>query len=352
MTWGASAPFISNSSNLFPGDANTVALEAALAKGGGGFIRYVLNEFVNAFQNYYIAGQSYASYWGLFGWVDAPLSTGSATLNTALNYLIRIATLSVLALTLVRLAQITARLMLLIRQGKQRLAAQIACADPVVNSYFLFTVFMFSFYIYSANSFNAQGRNWLPYMLATFLVAVRYAPSAIPWPTVRKAVAGVLLGGLVSYCLIGSYFAIPSLTNRYYAKLTPLTYGTLGKLPGTTTAFIETINERPLPDLPISVERGSAITIKGWAVDGGAHLPAGAVVISIDGAFHYQASYGDDRADVVQALGTTSYQKSGFQLIFPTAELSPGRHYLTIQIVTRDLHSYYESPQKVAIDLI
>jgi hypothetical protein len=122
----------------------------------------------------------------------------------------------ILALTLLRLEQVTSRLIRVARAGRKWTAWRMAVSDPLVNSYFLFTLFMFVLYVRIDNRFGAQGRNWLPLLLPIFLVALHYAPKALTLRPSRVALSRVVLGGLLLYCALGSYYAIPSLVKRYY----------------------------------------------------------------------------------------------------------------------------------------
>lgn len=86
------------------------------------------------------------------------------------------------------------------------------------------------------------------------------------------------------------------------------------------------------------------MAVGGWAAD------ARGVFVSVDGIHHFQAVYGDERPDVAGRLGAAQL-RSGFDLLLPTDQLAPGRHSLTIKIVSSDGRSYFEPRQPVIFEI-
>jgi hypothetical protein len=121
-----------------------------------------------------------------------------------------------LALTLWRLQQVGTRLLRLGRAGRVRQAARIALSNPLLNSYFIFSVFMLLLYVWTANRFGAQGRNWFPLLLPIFLTGLVYAPRAVTQRGVRRALTAVAATGLLLYCVVGAYYARASIRERFY----------------------------------------------------------------------------------------------------------------------------------------
>lgn len=175
-----------------------------------------LDGLQKAFHDFY-AGFSHNSFWGLFGWVDTPLVIRSKTTTAILKAIILVVGWVVLALTLLRLEQVTSRLIGLVRRGRARTALRLLVSNPPINAYFLFTALMFYLHIRTNNFFCAQGRNWFPLLLPIFLTAVAYAPRALTLRRARTSFAAALLAGLVVYAGAGSYYGIKSITERYYA---------------------------------------------------------------------------------------------------------------------------------------
>jgi hypothetical protein len=179
------------------------------------FFSYMLQGFKRAFLDYY-AGMTHDSFWGLFGWLDTPLVIRGKNTTEAVQFIIQAFAWVILGLTLWRLEQVGSRLVRLNGRGRRGLAVRLAFSDPLLNGYFLFTAFMFFIYIRIDNRFGAQGRNWWPLLLPIFLAAITYAPKALMLRKSRLALSGVVTSGLVLYGAVGSYYALPSIEQRYY----------------------------------------------------------------------------------------------------------------------------------------
>lgn len=255
------------------------------------------------------------------------------------------------------------RLLRLGKRGRWRRAVRLACANPALNSYFLFTGLMLLLYFLNS-SFGYQGRYWLPYLPATVLVATRYAPRALPRGRARALFSGLLTIGLALYCLFGSYYALEAIRVRYYGSgrtLTAIALPDLRSASQQTPYSIDYVNSTILapgpryaptfvfapvsPSRPPVVPAGSMLAVGGWAVD------TGGVFVSVDGTMDFRAVYGQERPDVAQALRDEAHAKSGFDLLLPTDQLPPGKHYLTVKIVSKDQTSYFESPRKVVFEI-
>ena len=161
-------------------------------------------------------GATHLSFWGVFGWMDTLLKIGSSTTTARVRLALWAGTWAVLALSLLRLGKVAARLVRLWRRGKARAALRLATANVPVNSFFLFTVLMFVLYVRSGNSFGAQGRNWLPFLLPIFLMAAAHAPRALSLRLCRLCTWGVVLG-LLLFVGAGSYYSLRTIQHRYYA---------------------------------------------------------------------------------------------------------------------------------------
>src|SRR5205085_1924273 len=85
------------------------------------------------------------------------------------------------------------------------------------------------------------------------------------------------------------------------------------------------------------LNNGQTVTLTGWAVDGsGSGSGVDAVRIFLDGqadgggqALGF-ANYGKTRTDVVTASGNPDWSRSGFDLTWPVAGISPGSHLLYV----------------------
>jgi hypothetical protein len=170
----------------------------------------------NAVVAYYGGGAPFVSWWGHFGWMDTPLVIGSLDVQRRITLLLLTLTLTILALTLLRLEQVVTRLILLARRGRWRWAGRIAFSNPIINSHFGFSIFMILLYALTDNSFFAQGRNWFPYILASFLIATEYAPRAFTHRKTQDVFSALMVVGLALYCAVGSYYSFQAIKNRYY----------------------------------------------------------------------------------------------------------------------------------------
>jgi 4-amino-4-deoxy-L-arabinose transferase-like glycosyltransferase len=195
-----------------------------------------LYHFKAAFDNYY-AGATHDSFWGRFGWMDTPLIIRGKRTTEVIQFLIQGTAWLFLALTLLRLEQITSRMVRLLKNGRGNWACRMIVSNPLINSYFLFTILMFYIYIRVGNRFGAQGRNWLPMLLPIFLVGIRYAPKALTFRRSSVTLGRVAFAGLLLYGMIGSYYSIPTLKKRFYVPNHPVL------LTQTDRQTLETLDE-------------------------------------------------------------------------------------------------------------
>lgn len=167
--------------------------------------------------DYYRGGPAFVSWWGTYGWMDAPLIIRSPLVQWRVLILLSVLTPVVLVLTLFRLEQVLTRLVVFAGRGRWRMALRIVFSNPLVNSHFIFTVFMILLYAVTDNTFFAQGRNWFPYIVSSFLITTQYAPRALTHRKTQAAVSTLLILGLAFYCAIGSYYSIKTIRERFYA---------------------------------------------------------------------------------------------------------------------------------------
>ena len=99
---------------------------------------------------------------------------------------------------------------------------------------------------------------------------------------------------------------------------------------------------------PVVLPPGSPLAIGGWAVDDAAGGPAAGVTIAIDGVPLLDAEYGGETPGW---FAPQPYPASGFRAIVPAADLTPGRHTVTIRVLARDGRHYYAPSQRVLLDV-
>jgi 4-amino-4-deoxy-L-arabinose transferase-like glycosyltransferase len=199
-------------------NANTEHDEFARAAAGGllSETRFLLDGLGAALDNFYLHGSTFHSFWGLFGWLDAPLVIISVFKTELIQGVIRVLNIIVLGLVLFRLENVVTRLILIGRRGRWRRALFIAFSNPLVNAYFLFTLGLTCLFMVVRYSFAPQGRDWIPFILAIFMMGTEYGPRALSHRRSQAVFSAVVTAALVLYCLVGSYYAIHSLRVRYY----------------------------------------------------------------------------------------------------------------------------------------
>lgn len=181
----------------------------------------VAQGFRQAILDFY-AGTTHRSFWGVFGCLDTPLVLGNERIDLLVRSALQASAWLFLGLTLVRLEQVVSRLVRLMTRGRRALALRLACSNPLVNSYFLFTVFMVSIYVRTANAIGSQGRHWFPMLLPTFLTGLVYAPRCLTLRHSRRAFTAAVAGALALYVAAGGYYSIGCLRDRYYGPGHPL----------------------------------------------------------------------------------------------------------------------------------
>lgn len=106
---------------------------------------------------------------------------------------------------------------------------------------------------------------------------------------------------------------------------------------------IDVVREVTVASLPrsVRVSGGQSFEFGGWAVDHLGGRPAGGVIARIDQGREILAAYGIKRPDVAGYFRTQDYLYSGFSVVIPAADLTQGRHTITLFILAEDQKSYY-----------
>jgi hypothetical protein len=183
----------------------------------GSAILYVVDGFKRAFFDFY-SGTTHCSFYGIFGCLDTPLVIKGDRTTEFIFIIIQSFSYVLIGLTLWRLEQVGSRLLQLWHKGRRMMALRIACSNPVLNSYFVFTLFMFFIYIRTDNHIGAQGRNWLPFMVPMFLTSLVYAPRALTLRRVQRIASLTVASALIVFTACGSYYGVRTIKNRFYVK--------------------------------------------------------------------------------------------------------------------------------------
>jgi hypothetical protein len=115
--------------------------------------------------------------------------------------------------------------------------------------------------------------------------------------------------------------------------------------PGTPLYSLDKIGDvvEPFAKPPVQVQFAGEIQLTGFAADAVARDLAGGVDIAIDG-LAFTAHYGISREDVAQYFKVPAYSRTGFSFSIPARYFGPGRHKLTVRVVSSDKTKYFESP--------
>jgi hypothetical protein len=305
---------------------------AAFAGGPGAVVDYAAHLVTFTFLDNTF-GREFGSFWGAFGWVDTPLVLGSTAVTAVVWLMIAGISMALLACTVVRLAQVAYRLARIARRGRWRRALRMAFSNPVAVAYLLLAGFLFTVEGYP----GVQGRYYFPLLPGVFWVALKYAPRALPGKF-GPALFRIQVVGLVAYTVAGAVFAFPTLTARYYAHGRDLVNVSRDALQPIASPGRYAITRVRLPEATLGVGAlpTGRVGVVGWAVDDTASAPAKTVFIDVDGVPFQEAVYGDDSPAAVAALGSDRYSRCGFDAILDTTRLTPGRHELTVRVVSAD----------------
>ena len=124
------------------------------------------------------------------------------------------------------------------------------------------------------------------------------------------------------------------------------------QIPMQTQCSIDTINNIFInqKQQPIVIPLKTNVVVSGWAVDVLSKDAAGGVIIDIDGKL-YAAYYGGERQDVAEAYKNPAYRYSSFASSMPSLTIGPGKHTLSLKVLTNDKNAYYSSEQKVVFEI-
>jgi hypothetical protein len=87
---------------------------------------------------------------------------------------------------------------------------------------------------------------------------------------------------------------------------------------------------------PIRIGRGEEIVLMGWATERAGPALARAACLAVDGKVVRGATtrYHLPRPDLAASFNNKSLGEAGFQIVFPASRLTPGKHSITVSVVT------------------
>jgi hypothetical protein len=182
-------------------------------------------------------GTTFQTFWGKFGWVDTPLVIVSPPVQKVMTFVLQAGSIAVLLLLTCRALQVFITMVAWWRRGHRARVLQLAVADPLTNALLLFAGMVWGLYVLTNNGFMSQGRNWYAVLPAIFWAAVEVAPRALPSRGLGRWLSRAALGSLLLYGLVGGYWALRAVEDRYYGSSgTPATAATEVFTASTTAA--------------------------------------------------------------------------------------------------------------------
>ena len=273
------------------------------------------------------------SYWGIFGWLDTGLSWWSGTATAAIGRCVLLGSAILWVLAVIAVFAWAARALGVAQRRGLRAALAILGRDPLSTSLGLFVVMMTGLHLAWGGTFGFQGRYWLPLAIASTYMAAFVAPRAIPLRPLRAPVTVLTITCLLAYSLVGSAYAMHSVTERYYGA--PNYVVTLRRHfiddPEVGPYHIETaLFGGQLVTANRGVRGRGQLTLQGWATPHGGAL--GGVLVDVDGK-PWASGTTDRRGDVAAAFHNDGLTVSGFRVSLVPP---PGRHRITLRFIESD----------------
>jgi len=321
---------------------------ATLATGIVATVHYTVTALAQAFTDCFLTGACGATYWQIVGWFDTPI----VIFNPLAEGLIRIAVAGLSLITAVAIVFLVARnarrLYAVARRGARLPAFAVVTADPVLNSYLCFVAIMLALYVLSFNAFGVEGRHWYPYIFASFLCFVWYAPR---W--VRKehrAMSAVLAGLLLSYSLVAAVYALAEVETRYYGP-TKDKYTVVRLRPEQLAAphGFGVLRQVEPADYHVnssqqvfSFSPGTPLAISGAFLSNRQGDPSASVVV--DGKIPVPVLTGQYQFLIAEASHSLAMGYSGFFATISTLGLSEGAHTVEAYAGLADGYHYRRIP--------
>ncbi|HXT20076.1 MAG TPA: hypothetical protein VN923_04950, partial [Thermoanaerobaculia bacterium] len=162
-------------------------------------------------------GGPFKTFWYAFGWADMKLAIVSPAVQRAIVQVVQLVTVSLLVLILVRLGQAWAAIVRAWRSGRRGRALRLLTGNPLLNAYLLYVGVMVVLFVLLGKKFGFQGRHWFTVLLAIFWAGVCFAPRCLPSRRWSRRVTGALLGMALAYSLVGGFWSLRAIDDRYYS---------------------------------------------------------------------------------------------------------------------------------------
>lgn len=289
-------------------------LAAASSLGPAHLAGFFVRGLRNTIDGSFFLGSGLDSFWLAYtAYRNTRLVLGSPAFSWAVTELIAILTGIVCALFVARVIRAAARLVAVGRRRSWRTAARVATSNVLVNAYLCYLAILCGFEMTVGGYIPIQGRYFLPFAPAVWLIAVTIAPRALP-RRLGRAFARVLLALILGFDVAASAFTFPSLHDRFY------------------------VASRPVPPAAELLANVSAAPLDGrWEVRGAAvdlrdATPVLRVVVRLDDRVEL-TTRSMPRPDILCDMEQTLLQ-SGFETSVPASQLRAGRHTLAVLVRT------------------
>lgn len=333
----ASVQYLTSAASAGPSAAQyspIVHVTSSLGSGGviagsGAAMRIAAEGLVNCFA----VGLCAATYWQVVGWFDTPIVIGTWGTEAVLRIVVSVISISVLCVVVFETGRNIGRLAEAWRRGKAKCVVLRLVSDPIFNSYIVFLATMLAIYVITDNEFGAEGRHFYPYVFAGMLCTIWYAPRA--FGRRRRPIAIAAVTTVLTYCVLGSSYAIADVTSRYHgAESGRFTLGS-----NTASSRWKAVGLgilRPVEKADYTVETGdfptafdgrtSALRVSGVAAFERERLPGSHVSVVVDDKS--PSAVLTELYDVSVAEGTRSeaLAYSGFYSKLDTRRLTEGMH--------------------------
>jgi Predicted membrane protein (DUF2142) len=289
-------------------------LEAARRLGPAHVIHYYANGITTTFDGSFLPSTGLESFWLAYtAYRNSLIVLGAPDITRVVAALLAPVSLIVALLFCIRVFGVARRLLAVAHRRSWRSAARVATSNVLVNSYLCYFAILLGFEISTGGYIPIQGRYWLPFVSAVWIVAVAIAPRALPRRFAR-AMSAILLTLILGFDVAASAFTFPSLHERFYGPVRKV---------AAASELLADVTPRT---------RGDAIQFSGAAMDLRDAAPATRVVVRLDDRIDLPARR-VARPDIECNMEETLLQ-SGFEASIPAAKLAAGPHTVAVFVTT------------------
>jgi hypothetical protein len=289
-------------------------LSAARRFGTAHVVHFLAHGLVTTIDGSFLPGSGLASFWLAYtAYRNTLIVLGTPALSLLAIMLLSALSLIVVGLFAVRACAVAARLGTIGRRRSWGSALRVATSNVLVNAYLFYFVILCGYEMSIGGYIPIQGRYWLPFVPAIWLIVVNIAPRALP-PRLARALGAVMLTLILGFDVLASAFAFPSLHDRFYAPA-----------PRTEPA------KEIMADVATARGHGSVI-VSGTAIDLRDASPVDRIVVRVDRGTDLPVRR-VPRPEVLCSMEETLL-RTGFEASVPTSTLRAGRHDIAVFVKT------------------